>query len=95
MGTEYTIVNLSRKIICGFGLDWNPKYTESIINRDCARFLLFLMMEKYRKEQIIIISEGNSWDWNYEVNTDNFEDKSKELLEEYLEWDSEENEVKD
>ena len=92
MGTEYQIINLTEKVLCGFGVDFDPKYRNLIMNRNCARFLLFLMFDKYRTHQIIIIDEGNSWDWSHEIDTSEFEDKSKELLEEYFEWDKELNE---
>lgn len=94
MGTQYRVVNLTKKEIYGFGLDWNPKYREAIINRTPARFLLFLMLEARRGDDLKVISEGNSWDWEYELSLKGFEDKTKEFQERFIDWDKEDNEVR-
>ena len=90
MGTQYQIINLTKKEFCGFGIGFNPKYSEAKGNKDPSRFLLFIMLEKYRKDHIVILHEGNSWDWSTElenIDVAEWNDKSEELLEEYKEWD--------
>ena len=87
MGTQYRIVNQTRKEIYDFGLDWNPKYGEAFINKVCRLFLLYIMLEKFRKEFIIIINDGNSWDWSTELVTlKGYTDKSEEIQKEFEEW---------
>ena len=86
MGTQYRVVNVTRKEIYDFGLDWNPKYTEAILNKECSMFLLYLMLEPYRKQHLIIINEGNSWDWETEIVLKNYTDKSEEVQKEFIEW---------
>lgn len=91
MGTEYQIVNISKRIFCGFGLDWNPKYAEAQLNKECARFLLFIMLEKYREDEIKVLHEGNSWDWTTELVTNDLTqwvDKSEELLKDFKQWEN-------
>jgi len=90
MGTQYQVINKTRKEIYGFGLNWNPKYQEAIMNIDPRRFLLFLMLYKYRGDHIIIINDGNAFDWNYEINLKDYRYKDEEIQKEYLEWCKEE-----
>lgn len=48
MGTQYQIINHTTKQLCGFGLDWNPKHGEILLNQDSWLFTIWLMTEKFK-----------------------------------------------
>lgn len=89
MGTQYRVVNHTKKEVYGFGLgNWYPKYTEAILNFQASRFLMFLCLVEFRGDNIAIVHEGNSWNWNTEFDYDGYEDKSEEVQTKFLVWES-------
>jgi hypothetical protein len=91
MGTQYRVINVTKKEIYDFGLNWNPKFREAIFNKEPARFLLFLMLDSCRGDYIKVISESNSYDWEIEVPNlfTEYIDKSEEMNDRFIQWEEE------
>lgn len=87
MGTQYTIVNISKKIDCGFGMGWEPKFREILLNNDSSLFLLFLKMVKFPDDHLKVIHESNSWDFSIAFpDYNSYADKRDELQMEFERW---------